>query len=170
MVRARYGRIVNISSVTGGRRQPGQATTPPPRPASSGAASRVAKELARRNITCNVIAPGFITTDMTDVWPDKIKEEYKQIIPCRRFGEPADVAAPSVFDLPRGPVRYGPGALGGRREEHVADCAAGAQTRPRPVCVSQQKRKGPARKERVKAAKAQGPDSQGGSAVTSTDN
>ncbi len=69
------------------------------------------------------------------MWPDKIKEEYKQIIPCRRFGEPADVAAPSVFDLPRGPVRYGPGALGGRREEHVSRLCGRGPNPPSPrVC------------------------------------
>jgi 3-oxoacyl-[acyl-carrier protein] reductase len=97
MVRARYGRIVNISSVSGVVGNPGQSNYAASKSGVIGFSKSVAKELARRNITCNVIAPGFISTDMTDVLPDKIKEEYKQIIPCRRFGEPADVAAAVAF-------------------------------------------------------------------------
>ena len=57
----------------------------------------VAKELAKRNITCNAVAPGFITTDMTDVLPDNVKSSYKELIPCRRFGEPTDVAGAVCF-------------------------------------------------------------------------
>jgi 3-oxoacyl-[acyl-carrier protein] reductase len=97
MVRARYGRIVNISSVSGVAGNPGQSNYAASKSGVIGFSKSVAKELARRNITCNVIAPGFISTDMTDVLPEKIKEEYKQIIPCRRFGEPADVAAAVAF-------------------------------------------------------------------------
>ncbi|HOA74076.1 MAG TPA: 3-oxoacyl-[acyl-carrier-protein] reductase [Phycisphaerae bacterium] len=97
MVRARYGRIVNISSVSGVCGNAGQSNYAASKAGLIGFSKSVAKEFARRNITCNVIAPGFITTDMTDVLPDKVKEEYKQIIPCRRFGEPADVAAAVAF-------------------------------------------------------------------------
>jgi 3-oxoacyl-[acyl-carrier protein] reductase len=97
MVRARYGRIVNISSVSGVVGNPGQSNYAASKAGVIGFSKSVAKEFARRNITCNVIAPGFIATDMTDVLPDKVKEEYKQIIPCRRFGEPADVAAAVAF-------------------------------------------------------------------------
>jgi 3-oxoacyl-[acyl-carrier protein] reductase len=97
MVRARYGRIVNISSVSGVVGNAGQCNYAASKAGVIGFSKSVAKEFARRNITCNVIAPGFITTDMTDVLPDKIKEEYKQLIPCRRFGEPADVAAAVAF-------------------------------------------------------------------------
>jgi 3-oxoacyl-[acyl-carrier protein] reductase len=97
MVRARYGRIVNISSVSGVVGNPGQSNYAASKAGVIGFSKSVAKELARRNITCNVIAPGFITTDMTEVLPDKIKEEYKQLIPCRRFGEPADIAAAVAY-------------------------------------------------------------------------
>jgi 3-oxoacyl-[acyl-carrier protein] reductase len=97
MVRARYGRIVNISSVSGVVGNAGQSNYAASKAGVIGFSKSVAKEFARRNITCNVIAPGFITTDMTDVLPDKIKEEYKQLIPCRRFGEPGDVAAAVAF-------------------------------------------------------------------------
>lgn len=97
MVRARYGRIVNISSVSGVVGNAGQSNYAASKAGVIGFSKSVAKEFARRNITCNVIAPGFITTDMTDVLPDKIKEEYKQLIPCRRFGEPADIAAAVAF-------------------------------------------------------------------------
>lgn len=97
MVRSRYGRIVNIASVSGVVGNPGQSNYAASKSGIIGFSKSVAKELARRNITCNVIAPGFISTDMTDVLPDKIKDEYKQLIPCRRFGEPADVAAAVAF-------------------------------------------------------------------------
>jgi len=97
MVRARYGRIVNISSVSGVVGNAGQSNYAASKAGVIGFSKSVAKEFARRNITCNVIAPGFISTDMTDILPDKIKEEYKQVIPCRRFGEPVDVAAAVAF-------------------------------------------------------------------------
>ncbi|MBI4579797.1 MAG: 3-oxoacyl-[acyl-carrier-protein] reductase [Planctomycetes bacterium] len=97
MVRSRYGRIVNIASVSGMVGNAGQSNYAASKAGVIGFSKSVAKELARRNITCNVIAPGFIATDMTDVLSDKIKEEYKQIIPCRRFGEPKDVAAAAAF-------------------------------------------------------------------------
>jgi 3-oxoacyl-[acyl-carrier protein] reductase len=57
----------------------------------------VAKELSGKAITCNVIAPGFITTDMTDVLNDKIKEGAKAFIPLKRFGEPDEIAAAVSF-------------------------------------------------------------------------
>jgi len=57
----------------------------------------VAKELSGKGVTCNVVAPGFITTDMTDVLNDKIKDGVKQLIPLRRFGEAKEVAAAVAF-------------------------------------------------------------------------
>lgn len=97
MVRARYGRIVNITSVAGVVGNAGQANYAASKAGVIGFTKSVAKELARRNITCNAIAPGFISTDMTDVLNDKIKEGVKTLIPCQRFGEPADIAAAVAF-------------------------------------------------------------------------
>ncbi len=97
MVRARYGRIVNMASVSGMMGNAGQANYAASKAGVIGFSKTVAKELGRRNITCNAIAPGFIATEMTDVLPDKVKEGVKQIIPCQKFGEPEDVAAAVAF-------------------------------------------------------------------------
>lgn len=92
MIRQRYGRIVNISSVSGIRGNPGQANYSASKAGVIGFSQTVAKELAARNITVNVVAPGFITTDMTDVLPEKVKAEVKERIPLRRLGQPEDIA------------------------------------------------------------------------------
>ncbi len=92
MMRARYGRIVNISSVAGLMGNPGQANYSASKAGVIGFSRTVARELASRGITVNVVAPGFITTDMTSVLPDKIKAEVKDRIPVRRFGTPEDIA------------------------------------------------------------------------------
>ena len=97
MVRARYGRIVNIASVSGMMGNPGQCNYAASKAGVIGFTKTVAKELGRRNITANAVAPGFIDTDMTQTLPDKVKEAVKQVIPCRKFGTATDVAAAVAF-------------------------------------------------------------------------
>src|SRR5687767_9456914 len=91
------GRIINISSVAGVAGNAGQSNYAASKAGLIGLSKSVAKELAGKNITCNVIAPGFITTDMTDVLNDQIKETAKSHIPLRRFGQPHEIAAAVAF-------------------------------------------------------------------------
>ncbi|MGA2232231.1 MAG: 3-oxoacyl-[acyl-carrier-protein] reductase [Tepidisphaeraceae bacterium] len=97
MMRGKWGRIINISSVSGVAGNAGQANYAASKAGMIGLAKSVAKELAGKNITCNVVAPGFITTDMTDVLNDQIKEQVKQFIPLKRFGQPQEIAAAVSF-------------------------------------------------------------------------
>ena len=91
------GRIVNISSVAGVAGNAGQANYAASKAGLIGLSKSVAKELASKNVTCNVVAPGFITTDMTNVLNDQIKETAKSHIPLRRFGQPEEIAAVVAF-------------------------------------------------------------------------
>jgi 3-oxoacyl-[acyl-carrier protein] reductase len=93
MMRSKSGRIINIGSVSGVAGNAGQANYAASKAGLIGLSKSVAKELSGKAITCNVVAPGFITTDMTDVLNDKIKETVKQFIPLKRFGEPKEIAA-----------------------------------------------------------------------------
>ncbi len=97
MVRARRGRIINISSVAGVMGNPGQCNYAASKAGIIGFSKSVAKEVARRNITCNVVAPGFVATEMTDVLPDKLKESVKPLIPMQRFGRPEEIAEVIAF-------------------------------------------------------------------------
>jgi 3-oxoacyl-[acyl-carrier protein] reductase len=97
MMRAKGGRIVNISSVSGVAGNAGQANYSASKAGLIGLSKSVAKELAGKNVTCNVVAPGFITTDMTDALNDQIKEGVKNFIPLKRFGAPEEVAAAVSF-------------------------------------------------------------------------
>jgi 3-oxoacyl-[acyl-carrier protein] reductase len=92
MMRQRYGRIINITSVSGLKGNPGQANYSASKAGLVGFTRTIARELAGRNITVNAVAPGFITTDMTAVLPEKIKTEVKEHIPAKRLGEPEDIA------------------------------------------------------------------------------
>jgi 3-oxoacyl-[acyl-carrier protein] reductase len=97
MMKERWGRIINIGSVVGDMGNPGQANYAAAKAGIEGFTKTVAREVASRNITANVVAPGFIETDMTAALPDKIKENLMQQIPAGRMGTPEDVAEAVVF-------------------------------------------------------------------------
>ena len=93
MIRARYGRVVNIASVVGPRANAGQANYAAAKAGLIAFTKTVATEVARRGVTVNAVAPGFIETDMTADLPD----EVIQAVPARRAGKPDDVAAAVRF-------------------------------------------------------------------------
>jgi 3-oxoacyl-[acyl-carrier protein] reductase len=97
MVRNKFGRIVSLSSVSGVIGNAGQANYSASKAGLIGLTKTVARELARKNVTANCIAPGFILTDMTDKLPEQVKEAAKQLIPLRRFGTVDDVAKAIAF-------------------------------------------------------------------------
>lgn len=97
MMRARAGRIINIASVVARMGNAGQANYVAAKAGLIGLTKAIAIEIASRNITVNAVAPGFIATPMTDVLPDKVKEELKARIPLGRMGSSRDVAAAIVF-------------------------------------------------------------------------
>ena len=97
MMRERWGRIINISSVVGQTGNPGQANYVASKAGLIGLTKSIAQEMASRNITANVIAPGFIETDMTSSLSQEIKDAMLGRIPLRRFGKPDDVAAAVRF-------------------------------------------------------------------------
>jgi 3-oxoacyl-[acyl-carrier protein] reductase len=97
MMRARAGRIINVSSVVAQMGNAGQANYVAAKAGLIGLTKAIAMEIASRNITVNAVAPGFIDTPMTSVLSDKVKEELKARIPLGRLGVPRDVAASIVF-------------------------------------------------------------------------
>jgi len=97
MMRARAGRIINIASVVAQMGNAGQANYVAAKAGLIGLTKAIAIEIASRNITVNAVAPGFIKTPMTDVLPDKVKEELNTRIPLGRMGSARDVAAAIVF-------------------------------------------------------------------------
>lgn len=92
MMKQRWGRIINLSSVVGVYGNAGQVNYAASKAGVIGMTKTLAKELARRNITANAVAPGFIATDMTDALSDSQKEAIVGRIGCGRLGEPADIA------------------------------------------------------------------------------
>jgi 3-oxoacyl-[acyl-carrier protein] reductase len=97
MTKARSGRIINISSVVGQMGNPGQANYCASKAGIDGLTKSVARELARRNVTVNSIAPGFIETDMTEALPEKTRDALIQQIPLERLGSVDDVANAVLF-------------------------------------------------------------------------
>ncbi len=98
MMQARYGRIINISSVSGVRGNPGQANYSASKAAVIGFSRTVAKELASRKITVNAIAPGFTATDMTAMLGEALLDEMiKKLVPAKRIGQPEEVADAVLF-------------------------------------------------------------------------
>ncbi len=97
MVRNKFGRIISISSVAGVMGQAGSTNYAASKAGLIGMTKSIAREVGKKNITANCIAPGFIQTDMTTVLPDEVKQKAMEIIPVRRFGTVEDVARAVAF-------------------------------------------------------------------------
>lgn len=97
MMKQKFGRIINMSSIVGVVGGAGQANYAASKAGIIGLTKSIATEVASRGITANCVAPGFIKTPMTDVLNDELKKTYLSQIPAGRFGEPADVANLCVF-------------------------------------------------------------------------
>ena len=97
MMKKRWGRIVNITSVVGVTGNPGQANYVASKAGVIGLTKSLAQELASRNVTVNAVAPGFIATPMTDVLNDKQKEGILGRVPAGRLGSPDDIAAAVLY-------------------------------------------------------------------------
>ncbi|QEY14384.1 MULTISPECIES: 3-oxoacyl-ACP reductase FabG [unclassified Cellvibrio] len=97
MMKARWGRIINISSVVGAMGNPGQSNYAATKAGVSGFARSLAAEVGSRNITVNTVAPGFIDTDMTKVLPEEQKQQLLSRIPLGRLGAPEEIASVVVF-------------------------------------------------------------------------
>lgn len=97
MVKQKYGKIINISSVVGIAGNSGQCNYAASKAGVIGFSKSIARELSSRNINVNVVAPGYIDTDMTKNLPDKVKEEIIKSIPMKRIGSPKEVANLVLF-------------------------------------------------------------------------
>lgn len=97
MVKQRYGKIINISSVVGIVGNAGQANYAAAKAGIIGLTKSVARELSARGINVNAVAPGFIQTDMTEVLSDKVKEASLNNIPLKKFGKPEDIGEVVAF-------------------------------------------------------------------------
>ena len=97
MMRGKWGRVVNIGSVSGITGNAGQFNYAAAKAGLAGMTKTLARELASKNVTANVVAPGFIKTDMTEDLPDKVKDTVRDHTPMGRFGEPTEIAAAVAF-------------------------------------------------------------------------
>ena len=97
MVRSRWGRIINIGSVVGGRGNPGQTNYTASKAAMIGFTKALSKEVATRNITVNIVNPGYVETDTTSVLTDQQRDHWLSVIPQGRFGDPDDIAHMVAF-------------------------------------------------------------------------
>lgn len=97
MMKQRYGRIINITSIVGIIGNAGQVNYAASKSGLIGMTKSAARELASRNITVNAVAPGFIETDMTDVLPDSVKEQLLAQIPMKKLGQTGDIANAVCF-------------------------------------------------------------------------
>jgi 3-oxoacyl-[acyl-carrier protein] reductase len=97
MIRERWGRIVNITSVVGEAGNPGQANYVASKAGLIGLTKSLAQELGSRNVTVNAVAPGFIDTDMTAALNDELKAKVTESVPLKRIGKPEDIAAAVHF-------------------------------------------------------------------------
>jgi 3-oxoacyl-[acyl-carrier protein] reductase len=97
MSKQRSGRIINIASVVGQMGNAGQANYCASKAGLMGLTRSNARELAKRNVTVNAVAPGFIATDMTDALPEQVRQELAAQIPLERLGSPEDIANAVLF-------------------------------------------------------------------------
>jgi 3-oxoacyl-[acyl-carrier protein] reductase len=97
MMKQRYGRIINIASVVGQMGNAGQANYCASKAGLMGLTKSNARELAKRNVTVNAVAPGFIATAMTDALPEKTRQELAAQIPLERLGTAEDIANAVLF-------------------------------------------------------------------------
>jgi len=97
MIRNKFGRLIHISSVAGVMGQAGSANYAASKAGLIGMSKSIAREVGKKNVTSNCIAPGFIMTEMTEVLPDIVKTEAKKVVPMKRFGKPEEIARAVAF-------------------------------------------------------------------------